>query len=45
MLTAKAEESDTVIGLELRADDYVIKPFSPKVLVTLVKALPTIRTN
>jgi len=30
MLTAKAEESDTIIGLELGADDYVIKPFSPK---------------
>ena len=39
MLTAKAEESDTVIGLELGADDYVSKPFSPKVLVTRVKAL------
>ena len=39
MLTAKAEESDTIIGLELGADDYVGKPFSPKVLVTRVKAL------
>jgi DNA-binding response OmpR family regulator len=39
MLTAKAEESDTIIGLELGADDYVPKPFSPKVLVTRVKAL------
>ena len=39
MLTVKAEESDTVIGLELGADDYVTKPFSPKVLVTRVKAL------
>jgi two-component system alkaline phosphatase synthesis response regulator PhoP len=39
MLTAKAEESDTIIGLELGADDYVTKPFSPKVLVTRVKAL------
>jgi len=39
MLTAKAEESDTIIGLELGADDYVMKPFSPKVLVTRVKAL------
>jgi two-component system alkaline phosphatase synthesis response regulator PhoP len=39
MLTAKAEESDTVIGLELGADDYVPKPFSPKALVARVKAL------
>jgi DNA-binding response OmpR family regulator len=39
MLTAKAEESDQVIGLELGADDYVMKPFSPKALVARVKAL------
>lgn len=39
MLTAKAEESDTVVGLELGADDYVTKPFSPKALVARIKAL------
>jgi two-component system alkaline phosphatase synthesis response regulator PhoP len=39
MLTAKAEETDRVVGLELGADDYVVKPFSPKELVARVKAL------
>ena len=39
MLTAKAEESDSIIGLELGADDYVTKPFSPKTLVARIKAL------
>jgi two-component system, OmpR family, alkaline phosphatase synthesis response regulator PhoP len=39
MLTAKADESDTIVGLELGADDYVSKPFSPKSLVARVKAL------
>lgn len=37
MLTAKSEESDIVVGLELGADDYVTKPFSPKVLVARVR--------
>ena len=39
MLTAKGEESDIVTGLELGADDYVTKPFSPKVLVARVRRI------
>jgi len=39
MLTAKAEETDRLIGFELGADDYVTKPFSPKELVLRVKAI------
>ncbi|MGQ9575340.1 MAG: response regulator [Thermoguttaceae bacterium] len=38
MLTAKGEESDVVSGLNLGADDYVTKPFSPRVLVARVRA-------
>jgi two-component system, OmpR family, alkaline phosphatase synthesis response regulator PhoP len=39
MLTARGDESDRVIGLELGADDYVTKPFSPRELVARVRAL------
>jgi len=39
MLTAKAEETDRIVGLELGADDYMVKPFSPRELVARVKAV------
>jgi len=39
MLTARVEESDKLVGLELGADDYVTKPFSPKELVARVRAV------
>ncbi len=39
MLTARAEESDKLVGLELGADDYLSKPFSPKELVARVRAV------
>lgn len=39
MLTARAEESDRIVGLELGADDYIIKPFSPKEVVARVRAV------
>jgi DNA-binding response OmpR family regulator len=38
-LTAKSEEMDRVLGLEIGADDYVVKPFSPRELVARVKAV------
>src|SRR5262245_28994395 len=39
MLTAKSEEVDRVLGLELGADDYIVKPFSPKEVVARVRAV------
>ncbi len=39
MLTAKAEEVDRVVGLEIGADDYLVKPFSPRELVARIKAV------
>ena len=39
MVTAKSDETDIVTGLELGADDYIAKPFSPKVLVARVRAV------
>ena len=39
MLTAKGEEVDRVVGLELGADDYVVKPFSPRELLLRIKAI------
>jgi len=39
MLTAKADEVDRVVGLEMGADDYVVKPFSPKELIARVRAV------
>ena len=39
MLTAKGEEVDRIVGLELGADDYIVKPFSPRELVLRVRAI------
>jgi len=39
LLTAKAEETDRIVGLEMGADDYVVKPFSPRELATRVKVV------
>jgi DNA-binding response OmpR family regulator len=39
MLTAKVDEADSILGLELGADDYVCKPFSPRVLVARIRAV------
>ncbi len=39
MLTARVEEADTLVGLELGADDYITKPFSPRVLVARARAV------
>ncbi len=39
MLTAKGSEADRVLGLELGADDYIVKPFSPRELVARIKAV------
>ena len=39
MLTAKGEEIDRILGLELGADDYIVKPFSPREVVARVKAI------
>ena len=39
MITAKAEESDRIVGLEMGADDYITKPFSPREVLARIKAI------
>ncbi|MEQ1688545.1 MAG: response regulator, partial [Sphingopyxis sp.] len=39
LLTARAEETERIIGLEIGADDYVVKPFSPRELVARIRAV------
>jgi DNA-binding response OmpR family regulator len=45
MLTARADETDRLIGLELGADDYIVKPFSPRELVARIRAVLRRATN
>ena len=45
MLTARSDETDRIVGLELGADDYVVKPFSPREVVARVKAVLRRTTN
>ena len=45
MLTARTEESDRVLGLDLGADDYITKPFSPRELAARIRAVLRRRTR